>query len=180
MALIKCKECGKEISSQAEKCPNCGNIMKGKTKNKKVGVIVVLIASSISVILSILLKIASLVPTKISEKEPIITIGIEPNATIFNGVLQPIINTIYWGFPLLLILLSVLRLTKNVPSKKICGITSLIVSIIWSFILVIYISNGSCCDVVFLVNSITALIGSIITLLELLRERKNEIKENNK
>ena len=24
MALIKCKECGKEISSQAESCPNCG------------------------------------------------------------------------------------------------------------------------------------------------------------
>ncbi|MGN0017226.1 MAG: hypothetical protein ACI37O_07820 [Candidatus Avelusimicrobium sp.] len=24
MALIKCKECGKDVSSQAEKCPNCG------------------------------------------------------------------------------------------------------------------------------------------------------------
>lgn len=25
MALIICSECGKEISSKAEKCPNCGN-----------------------------------------------------------------------------------------------------------------------------------------------------------
>ena len=24
MALIKCKECGKEISDQAKVCPNCG------------------------------------------------------------------------------------------------------------------------------------------------------------
>jgi hypothetical protein len=24
MALVKCKECNKEISSQAQKCPNCG------------------------------------------------------------------------------------------------------------------------------------------------------------
>ena len=24
MALIKCKECGKEISSKAKSCPNCG------------------------------------------------------------------------------------------------------------------------------------------------------------
>lgn len=24
MALIKCKECGKEISSKAKTCPNCG------------------------------------------------------------------------------------------------------------------------------------------------------------
>ena len=179
MALIKCKECGKEISSQAESCPNCGNILKRETKNKKVGTIVILIASSISIILSILLKMASLVPTKISEKKPIMTIGIKPNEAIFNGIVQPIINTIYWGIPILLILLSVLRLIKNIPSKKIYGIVSLIMSILWSFILVIYIKNGSCCDVVFLVNSITALIGSIITLLELSGERKNEIKTDN-
>jgi len=25
MALINCSECGKEISSKADKCPNCGN-----------------------------------------------------------------------------------------------------------------------------------------------------------
>jgi len=24
MALIKCKECGNEVSSEADKCPNCG------------------------------------------------------------------------------------------------------------------------------------------------------------
>lgn len=179
MALIKCKECGKEISENAVNCPNCGHILKGKAKNKKLGVIVTLIASSISVILSILLKIASLVPTKISEKEPIMTIGIKPNESIFNGFVQPIVNTIYWGIPILLILLSVLRLTKNIPSKKIYGIVSLIMSILWSFILVIYIKNGSCCDVVFLVNSITALIGSIITLLELSGEQKNELKTDN-
>lgn len=179
MALINCKECGKEVSDQAESCPNCGNIIKEKAKSKKVGVIVVLIACSISITLSTLLKIAGSVPTEISEKEPIIIIGIEPNATIFNGFLQQIINTIYWGFPILLILLSILRLTKNIPSKKIYGITALILSIIWSFILVIYISNGSCCDVVFLINSITSLIGSIITLVELTGEKKNEIKTTN-
>jgi hypothetical protein len=31
MALVKCTECGKEISSNAESCPNCGNPMKGTT-----------------------------------------------------------------------------------------------------------------------------------------------------
>lgn len=30
MALIKCKECGKEISSQSKTCPNCGNPTKSK------------------------------------------------------------------------------------------------------------------------------------------------------
>ena len=27
MALIKCPECGKEISDKARACPNCGNPM---------------------------------------------------------------------------------------------------------------------------------------------------------
>lgn len=31
MALIKCKECGKDVSNQAEKCPNCGAVVKKKT-----------------------------------------------------------------------------------------------------------------------------------------------------
>jgi|GEM_PF-4239769 hypothetical protein len=34
MALIKCKECNKEISDNASQCPNCGYVYK-KTKNKK-------------------------------------------------------------------------------------------------------------------------------------------------
>ncbi|MEB2785542.1 zinc-ribbon domain-containing protein [Algoriphagus sp. E1-3-M2] len=31
MALTKCKECGKEISSEAKSCPNCGFALKKKT-----------------------------------------------------------------------------------------------------------------------------------------------------
>ena len=30
MALIKCPECGKEISDQADKCPSCGYTIRGK------------------------------------------------------------------------------------------------------------------------------------------------------
>ena len=40
MALIKCSECGKEISDKSEICVNCGNpiqkeIKKEKLKNRK-------------------------------------------------------------------------------------------------------------------------------------------------
>ncbi|MDP8263688.1 MAG: DUF3862 domain-containing protein [Candidatus Ancaeobacter aquaticus] len=31
MAMKKCKECGKEVSSKAEACPNCGAVLKKKT-----------------------------------------------------------------------------------------------------------------------------------------------------
>jgi hypothetical protein len=31
MALTKCKECGKEISTEAKSCPSCGVVLKKKT-----------------------------------------------------------------------------------------------------------------------------------------------------
>ena len=36
MALIKCKECGKEISDKANTCPNCGNPINDDTITKEV------------------------------------------------------------------------------------------------------------------------------------------------
>lgn len=36
MALIKCEECGKEISDKAVSCPNCGNMLKKDTYNKEI------------------------------------------------------------------------------------------------------------------------------------------------
>ena len=38
MSLIKCPECGKEISSSAKMCPNCGYEIKTKIKNKENGI----------------------------------------------------------------------------------------------------------------------------------------------
>lgn len=32
MALIKCSECGKEVSDKAESCPNCGNPINKESK----------------------------------------------------------------------------------------------------------------------------------------------------
>lgn len=36
MALIECPECGKQISENAEACPNCGNPMKSKSSIKDI------------------------------------------------------------------------------------------------------------------------------------------------
>jgi len=47
MALIKCAECGKEISSKAEKCPFCGApVVSDVDSIKKVGGSVVRIIAS--------------------------------------------------------------------------------------------------------------------------------------
>jgi hypothetical protein len=50
MALGKCKECGKEISSQAKACPHCG----AKQRNKAAAVAVVLILGAIIVTFTVI------------------------------------------------------------------------------------------------------------------------------
>ncbi len=56
MALIKCKECGKEVSSNATTCPNCGNPINDDTitreikASKKVAIFIIIILVIICII----------------------------------------------------------------------------------------------------------------------------------
>ena len=52
MALVQCRECGKEVSDQAETCPSCGIKTPSKEKRKKK-----LIITSVSTVLMLLLLI---------------------------------------------------------------------------------------------------------------------------
>ena len=71
MALIKCPECGKEISDTVKKCPNCGYKNKKKLNRKKIVIIC---------IISLVLLIGGCVS--------IITIIVKTGAEIYvNGVL---------------------------------------------------------------------------------------------
>lgn len=182
MALIKCRECGKEISDKAESCPNCGNILKEKTK--KVGTIVILIASSIFVVFFFLLQMASFTPTQknpnYSEGGIHLEVRIGENENIINKSVETVMKVVFWVAPIMLTVLSILRITKNIPSKKIYAILSLILSLLWLFIIAIYLNKQGCCNVIFVMNPIMALIGSIITLVELAGEQKNELKTDNK
>lgn len=182
MALIKCKECGKEISDKAEICPNCGNVLKEKTK--KVGTIIILITSSIFVIFFMLLQIASFTPTQknpeYSESGIHIKVRIGENENIINKSVETVMKIVFWVAPIMLTVLSILRITKNMPSKKMYAILSLILSLLWLSVIAIYLNKQGCCNVIFVMNPITALIGSIITLVELAGERKNELKTDNK
>lgn len=42
MALVKCKECGKEVSNKAESCPGCGKPIKKKEKEGGIGCLLIL------------------------------------------------------------------------------------------------------------------------------------------
>lgn len=62
MALVKCPECGKEVSSQLKKCNNCGYKLKRADKKKIKKVVI------IGVLLTILLIIGSVVGLNINKK----------------------------------------------------------------------------------------------------------------
>lgn len=50
MALIKCKECGKEISDKASKCPNCGC----KIHNNKIIPIIIIVSVVVLAIIGVI------------------------------------------------------------------------------------------------------------------------------
>ena len=51
MALIKCEECGKEISEEARTCPNCGvKTAKTKKQNKTISKVVIMVLIIVTLI----------------------------------------------------------------------------------------------------------------------------------
>lgn len=59
MALINCKECGKEISSKSKTCPNCGYSQKGNLNYLVIIIIVILLVAITSFITFKFLSISS-------------------------------------------------------------------------------------------------------------------------
>lgn len=57
MALINCKECGKEISSTVKKCPYCGFKMKKKMNRKKKIVLIISIIIIIIILMGVTIGI---------------------------------------------------------------------------------------------------------------------------
>lgn len=55
MTLINCKECGKEISDQAKRCPNCGAKTEVSNKQKK-NIIIVLCVIVVLVVASVVIS----------------------------------------------------------------------------------------------------------------------------
>lgn len=70
MALIKCKECGKEISDTAETCPNCGcRTQKGRTVTEAKFQLVKLIAGAGSFFIGLMVFFANIgkVPSRLDD-----------------------------------------------------------------------------------------------------------------
>lgn len=95
MALIKCKECGKEISDQATTCPNCG--AKTETaKHKKKNIITVLfIILIIAIVGTSVYFVKSNNPLHKYSQEAITILKKYKNNELSNNDAGDKINTIY-------------------------------------------------------------------------------------
>ncbi len=89
MALIKCPECGNEVSEKAITCPHCGaRVGNGHSrKANKIFVIVCLAIAGICVLMSILLFAFANKQQGASTESTRITFGIGETAAFPNGIL---------------------------------------------------------------------------------------------
>lgn len=69
MALIKCSECGKEISDKSKTCIHCGNKIKKNKKKINENLLIILIVAGILLALGIIIAVITSVKNKPDLKE---------------------------------------------------------------------------------------------------------------
>ena len=119
MALIKCKECGKEISSKATSCPHCGYKNPKKVieyslqKNIKTGSILCIIGSSLLIAWTLIVIFANIFDyssnttnQNVQDASYDFTIDIKVN----GGTEEPTISSAYY---IIILVLSLLIMTNR-------------------------------------------------------------------
>ncbi len=193
MALIKCKECGKEISENAESCPNCGyklnkqniqNVTVEKTNTTRTGTILCIIGSSLLLGFAIIVALAFLIPSTTTEKqnttEPDMTINVTIGEEVETNQKAVITYLVLIGIiSIIIIILGILYLKNKINKRyiKLYGITMLILSIILSAMMTVTLN---CCFLFLFIAPILCFVGSIMILSGNVREQKNESKEDSK
>lgn len=192
MALIRCKECGKEISDNAVSCPNCGCVLK-YTESKKIvikksnisrsGTMMCIIGSALFLGFVIILVLASILPDTTKTKEYTNEEGITINVTVGEEVeTNTQILSIYLisigVISIIIIVLGVLYLKHKISEKHITlyGISMLILSILLGAMLIL---TSNCCFQFIFISSIICFIGSVMIIVGNIKEQRNEIRANN-
>lgn len=168
MALIKCKECGKEISENAVSCPNCGYKMNKESENKsskiKTGSIVSLIACSMLLLFVLILYSYAIIPKQFE------TNSNKSSTTITFDNIEDNPNTIMFFYGVLVFttisfILTILFLSKKIKNIKIYKIALLSSSILSLFLFIMFARAIYCCEYILVLSPLTNLIGAIIVFI---------------
>lgn len=157
MSLIKCNECGKEISDKAESCPNCGYTDKSTTvktsTQMRTGSIISLIANIIILLIALCLAVSSVLPANPNSSSTTTT---TVAFTYFAFEVICIIASLYCTVFLIMYLCNKI---KNIKIYRICVLLASIIELIMS-VLAIY--GFGCCGMFFAIFPLINLIGAII------------------
>lgn len=168
MALIKCKECGKEISSEAKVCPNCGYENKKTTSNKqssnqiKTGSIVSLIACSIIIILILGFIIMGLTGSDNNSNQSedvIVSVQLTPSYVYLDDLTHFAISLF---LTLICFIMIILFLTKKFKSIRLYKCLLLLMSIAQLMFAIMSISVLVCCGIIYAIFPLINVIGAII------------------
>ena len=192
MALIKCKECGKEISDQAESCPNCGYRIKEnnpqkviieKTNTCRTGTIMCIVGGALILGFALIVALAFIFPNTTTPKENTTESDITINVTIGEEVetdTQAVINylILIGTISITIIVLGALYLKNKINRKytSLYGIVMLILSIILSAMMTVTLN---CCLLFLFIAPIICFVGSIMIISGNIKEKSNEIKTTN-
>lgn len=191
MALIKCNECGREISDQAECCVHCGyklkkesnsqNVIIEKTNSVRTGSILAIIGSSLLIGFVLIVLLALYMPstenkdkTNTSTDDIDITIIIgEENGEIDSKILISYLVGICI-VDIIILVLGIVNIKGLIPKRYmlIYGIIMLILSMMLSAMMILAVTN--CCLLFLYVTPICCFIGSINIIVGALKGKKDE------
>ncbi len=176
MALIKCKECGKEISDKSDICPHCGYSNKNNTHNSKInsisnqlktGSIVSLISCSIIIIILLgFILMGYFLPANGSHQtsgNANLSIELTPSSIPLN-------NLFFFGISVVLALtcfiIIILFLSKKLKNIKLYKFLLLSMAIIQLICAIISIGVLMCCGMIYVIFPLINVIGAIIVATE--------------
>ena len=174
MALVKCKECNKEISDKAEKCPNCGcpistkEERRGKDENEKsqikTGSILSLIANTLLLVMIICFIIFGMVSPNIEDGTQnrggtTVSVQLTPGTVSFTYVIFLLISLI---IALICVILNILYISKKLKNMKLYKISFMILSIIELVLSILSMGGFMCCGLIYLIYPIINFIGAIM------------------
>ena len=164
MALIRCKECGKEISDKADMCPRCGykiNSKKEIVKSNQIraGSIVSLIACSIviTLVVAYIIMINSELDTS---NKIIINFGLMSETIDNFPEICCLINLILTVINFGVILFFLCKRIHNIKIYKVFLLISAIIQFVSALLSVT--SLMWCCGIIYPIFSLINLIGAII------------------
>lgn len=169
MSLIKCNECGKEISDKAEKCPYCGykdNVCANISSSNqiKTGSIVSLIACSIIIVLILGFLIMGFTAND-NHSNQSENVDIRVELTPSSIALE---DLTYFGISLILTIICftmvILYLTRKFKNIKLYKWVLLLMSIAQLMFAIMSISTLVCCGIIYAIFPLINLIGAIIVV----------------